>query len=49
MHQSGLKIPIIKALGHSEDGFYARYDEGQKGSPIARETAILRGWGRPNQ
>jgi hypothetical protein len=31
MHQSGLKIAIINALGHSEDGFYAKYGEGQDG------------------
>jgi hypothetical protein len=31
MHQSSLKINIIKALGHAEDRFYAKYDEGQDG------------------
>jgi hypothetical protein len=29
MHQSSLKMTIINALGHSEDEFYAKYDEGQ--------------------
>jgi hypothetical protein len=36
MHQSGLEITIINALGHAEDGVYAKHGEGQDGKPNAQ-------------
>ena len=31
LHQSGLEIAVINTLGHAEDGFNAKYGEGQHG------------------
>jgi hypothetical protein len=36
-----LEIPIINALGHAEDGFNARYDEGQNGKSDSQGDSQL--------
>jgi hypothetical protein len=41
MHQSGLEITIVNALGHLENGFYAKYDEGQNGKSNSQGESYL--------